>query len=153
MSLDERIKKMTSYMLSFRRLQDQSDSVFLASLGGLNLPQLNVLNAIGDSELCTMGEIAKRIALSLSSVTLIVDKLVKLKLIARVRSKNDRRIVYAKLTPEGQKIYQIQIEHLHNMGQKMFSVLSTEEQDMLLQILHKLTLGSVENSLGSLSLS
>jgi DNA-binding MarR family transcriptional regulator len=138
-TLDERVKKMTGYLLAFRHLQDQSDTAFLASLGGLNLPQLNVLNVIGDSEPCTMGEIAKRVVLSLSSVTLIVDKLVKLKLVLRVRGKTDRRIVYAKLTPEGQKIYQVQIEHLQVMGNKMLSVLTTEEQDMLLQLLHKLT--------------
>ena len=139
MSLDDRVKKLTNYLLAFRQLQDQSDTVFLASLGGLNLPQLNVLNIIGDTEACTMGEIAKRVTLSLSSVTLIVDKLVKLKLIARVRGKTDRRIVYAKLTPEGQKIYQVQIEHLQLLGNKLLSALTSPEQDTLLQLLHKLT--------------
>jgi MarR family 2-MHQ and catechol resistance regulon transcriptional repressor len=139
MTLDERVKKMTAFMLSFRRMQDKSESEFLSSLGGLNLPQLNVLNIIGDTEPCTMGEIAKRAALSLSSVTLIVDKLVRNKLVSRVRSKTDRRIIYAKLTPEGQKLYQIQIEHLHIVGTKMFSLLSLEEQDQLLGILQKLT--------------
>jgi MarR family 2-MHQ and catechol resistance regulon transcriptional repressor len=139
MNLDDRVKKMTAYLLAFRQLQDQSDTAFLASLGGLNLPQLNVLNAIGDSEPCTMGDIAKRVVLSLSSVTLIVDKLLKLKLALRVRSKTDRRIVYARLTPEGQKIYQVQIEHMHLVSTKMLSVLTAEEQGMLLQILDKLT--------------
>jgi MarR family 2-MHQ and catechol resistance regulon transcriptional repressor len=139
MNLDDRVKKMTAYLLAFRNLQDQSDTAFLASLGGLNLPQLNVLNAIGDNELCTMGEIAKRVVLSLSSVTLIVDKLVKLKLVLRVRGKTDRRIVYAKLTAEGEKIHQVQIEHLQLVGNKMLSALTAEEQDMLLSLLHKLT--------------
>jgi DNA-binding MarR family transcriptional regulator len=139
MNLNERVKKLTAYLLAFRKLQDQSDSAFLASLGGLNLPQLNVLNAIGDTEPCTMGDIAKRVSLSLSSVTLIVDKLVKLKLVVRVRSKTDRRIVYAKLTPEGQQIYQVQIEHLDLIGNKLLSALTSVEQDTLLQLLHKLT--------------
>lgn len=140
MDLNERIKKLTGYLLAFRKLQDQSDTAFLASLGGLNLPQLNVLNIIGDSELCTMGDIAKRVMLSLSSVTLIVDKLVKLHLVVRVRGRTDRRIVYAKLAPEGQRIYQIQIEHLHVVGTKLLAGLTPEEQDMLLHLFHKLTI-------------
>ena len=143
MTIHERVKKMTSYMLALRRMQDKSKADFLSSLGGLNLPQLNVLNIIGDNEPCTMGDIAKRAALSLSSVTLIVDKLARSKLVLRIRSKTDRRIVYAKLAPEGQQLYQIQIEHLHVVGNKMLSSLSDEEQDMLLQILHKLTMSGV----------
>lgn len=140
MSIDEKVKQMTSYMLAFRRMQDKSETEFLASLGNLNLPQLNVLNIIGDSEPTTMGDIAKRASLSLSSVTLIVDKLTRNKLVVRTRSKDDRRIVYAKLSPEGQKLYQIQIEHMQVVGRKMFAVLNQEEQEMLLSILKKLTL-------------
>jgi MarR family 2-MHQ and catechol resistance regulon transcriptional repressor len=139
-TLNQRVRQMTSSLLALRRLQDKNESEFLASLGGLSMPQLNVLNIIGDSRSCTMGEIAKRAALSLSSVTVIVDKLVKLKLVERIRSEEDRRIVEAKLSVEGFKIYQIQIDHINFTGQKMFSVLTEEEQNMLLSILEKLVL-------------
>jgi MarR family transcriptional regulator, organic hydroperoxide resistance regulator len=144
MNLEQQAQRMTSYMLAMRRMQDKTEMAFLASLGGLTLPQLNVLNVIGDNPVCTMGDIAKRVNLSLSSVTLIIEKLVKGKLVNRIRSETDRRIVYAELTLEGEKIYQIQIEHLNLVSHKMLSLLSTKEQAEFLAILQKLTVGLVK---------
>jgi DNA-binding MarR family transcriptional regulator len=148
MTLEANIKKMSLSMLALRRIQDKTEADFLASLGGLSLPQLNVLNAIGDMEPCTMGSVAKYATLSLSSITLIVDKLVNAKLVLRVRSKTDRRIVHAKLSANGQKIYQIQIEHLARVSERMLAALTSTEQEQLLNILHKLTLGLVPKPAG-----
>ncbi len=139
MNLTEKAKQMTAHLLTLRRLQDKSEEDFIASLGGLTLPQIKILNIIGDSEPCTMGEIAKKTSLSLSSITLIVDKLVKQKLITRLRSDEDRRIVYAKLAPEGKRIYQVQIERYNLVGHMLLSTLNEQEQDMFINILKKMT--------------
>ena len=139
MKLAQKAQLMSSYMLSMRRTQDLAESVFIQSLGGLSLPQLKVLNVIGDFAPCTMTDIAKHTVLSLSSVTLIVDKLVKSLLVDRARSDVDRRIVYATLTEAGQEIYQVQIQHLNAISNKLLNILDEHEQDMFLHILKKIT--------------
>lgn len=136
-SLDERVRRFAQYLPHLRKAQDKKDSEFLASLGNLSIQELNILNIIGDSEPCIMRDIAKQAALSLSSITVIVDKLVKAKLALRLRNDIDRRIVYASLTPEGKKVYQIQIQHLHQFIHKMLAGLTLEEQDSLLRIMEK----------------
>jgi len=142
-SLEGRIQQFAQYLLVLRKIQDKTGAEFLASLGNLSMQELNVLNTIGEIEPCVMGEIAKQTALSTSSVTVIVDKLVKAKLVQRVRDEGDRRVVYGSLTPEGKKIYQRQIEHVHQVIRQLFSLLTVEEQASLLSIFHKLTRSSL----------
>lgn len=138
-ALESRVAKLAQYMLILRKMQDKTGADFLASLGGLSMQEVNVLNIIGDFEPCIMSDIAKHAALSLSSVTVIVDKLVKANLVVRIRSEQDRRIVHGSLTSEGKKIYQIQIQHMHEVLRKLLNVLSIEEQESFLQIFQKIT--------------
>lgn len=137
--LEKRTQQLAHYFLLLRRLQDRTDADFIASLGNLNMQQLNVLNVIGDSATCTMGEIATRVSLSLSSVTVIVNKLVKLGLVKRLRDRKDRRIVFGSLTTEGKDIYAVQIKHMNEMIHKMLTALSDNEQAGLLHAFHKIT--------------
>lgn len=137
--INTQTQEFSQYLLLLRKLQDKNDAEFLRSLGNLSMQELNILNAIGDSGSCTMGEIAKQVSLSLSSVTLIADKLVKAKLVARIRSEEDRRIVRGSLTAEGKKIYQLQLQHLHKVIKKMLDMLTTDEKKNLLNIFRKFT--------------
>lgn len=143
-SSEHRVQELARYFLLLRKIQDSSSAEFIASLGGLSLQELNVLNIIGDNEPCIMSDIAKQAALSLSSVTVIVDKLVKTKLVQRVRSEKDRRVVHGNLTEEGRKIYQIQIEHMHEIIRRLLNPLSADEQDSFLNIFQKITQSMVE---------
>jgi len=139
-SLEERVQQFAQTLLLFRKMQDKTESEFLASLGSLSMQELNVLNIIGDNEPCIMSDIAKQAALSLSSVTVIVDKLVKAKLVTRIRKEEDRRVVYGALTTEGKKIHQIQISHMHDVIRRLLTLLSDAEQQVFLQLFEKMTL-------------
>jgi DNA-binding MarR family transcriptional regulator len=139
----ERVTQLANLLLQLRRVQHQSEAAFIASLGSLNLQELNVLNCIGDNQPSIMSDIAKKLALSLSSITVIVDKLVKLDLVSRTRSEQDRRIVYGSLTAEGKKIYQLQIDYLHTVLAKVLASLSDREQASLIEIMQKLTVAFV----------
>lgn len=141
--LEGRVQQFGQYLLLIRKIQDKTDAEFLASLGKLSMQELQILNIIGDSEPCIMSDIAKQAALSFSSITVIVEKLVKGKLALRLRNEDDRRIVYGSLTPEGRKIYQIQIEHMHDICRKLMEALTVEEQENLLHIFKKITLSQI----------
>lgn len=137
--IDQRVQELAHYLLMLRKMQDKSGAEILSSLGNLSVQELNVLNIIGDTEPCIMSEIAKQASLSLSSVTVIVDKLVKAKLVQRVRSEEDRRIVRGSLTAEGKNIYQLQIQHMHGVLRHILNLLSDEEQANFLNIFQKIT--------------
>ena len=119
-AFESRVAELSGLMLSMRRSQNEAEALFLQSLGGLSLPQLNVLNSIGDQAPCTMTQVADQASLSLSSITLIVDKLVAMKL------------VYADLTEDGRKIYNAQIAHIHEVMRTILRTLDENEQAQFL---------------------
>ena len=137
-SIEARVHELSHYLLLLRKMQDKSGAEFLTSLGGLSMQELNVLNIIGDHAPCIMSDIAKNAVLSLSSVTVIVEKLVKANLVQRVRSDVDRRIVRGSLTKEGEKIYKIQIKHMDDVLHRMLNSLTIEEQENFLKIFQKI---------------
>ena len=137
-SLTKAIEELTACMLIIRRTQDQQETEFLAAIGNIGLHRLKVINIIGDMGLSTMTNIADQTLTSLSSTTLLVDKLVKGGLVTRLRTEEDRRVVYAKLTEKGEKLYQNQIEFLRLTSKKILTPLSGEEKDLLIKIFKKI---------------
>lgn len=138
-TFDKRVQELAHYLLLIRKMQDKTGGEFLSSLGNLSMQELNVINIIGDNDPSTMSDIAKNASLSLSSVTGIVDKLVKAKLVKRIRSEEDRRIVQGSLTPEGNQIYLVQIEHMHQVLRTILNMLTDEEQENFLKLFHKIS--------------
>jgi len=140
-ALVKQVEELAYHLVIMRKMQDKADSQLIESLGKLSMQELNILNAIGDLEPCIMSDIAKRALLSLSSVTVIVDKLVKSKLVQRVRSEQDRRVVHGHLTEEGKRIYLIQLEHMQSLLNKILSVLTEDERDTFLNLFRKISAG------------
>ncbi|MDP4182209.1 MAG: MarR family transcriptional regulator [Bacillota bacterium] len=71
---------------------------------GLSLQQLGVINTIYSKPSITIKEITQRLFLSKSTASMNVDALVKLGLVERNVSKEDRREVNLTLTDEGAEL-------------------------------------------------
>jgi DNA-binding MarR family transcriptional regulator len=70
----------------------------------LTIPQFFTLLFVAANERgCTMSELANQTRHSLATMTGIVDRLVKLKLVGRGSNPDDRRIVLVELTDEGRR--------------------------------------------------
>ena len=72
--------------------------------GIITLPQLHVLQHLAEHGSCTMQELARGLGVRSSSVTGLMDRLVTLRLVHRLNSPTDRRIVLAAITPKGRGI-------------------------------------------------
>lgn len=134
------VKQICHCLLAVRRNQDKIDADFLASLGTLNTQQLNVLNIIGDNQPCAITTIAYTTSLPLGSSTLLIDKLVRKKLVKRERSKEDQRVSYATLTDQGMEIYQKQINQMEMWVAVVLSTLSPSEQDVLVKFMQRFSM-------------
>lgn len=85
--------------------------LFLRGLSpyGLTLPQFIVLDQIArydQGEQMKMGELADMARQCAPTITGIVDRLVRMGLVTRMRSPSDRRQVLASLTPRGREVWQ-----------------------------------------------
>ena len=71
---------------------------------GLTGPQFGILEALHHLGPLPLGELAEKLLVTGGNVTYVMDRLEEQGLVYRDRSGEDRRVVQAKLTPEGRKL-------------------------------------------------
>lgn len=86
----------------------------------------------------TMTELAADIRAPQSTITGIVSRLAKKKLISRERDARDQRAIIARLTPEGAEMAALAKEHLTELFRRVQSALTQEETAELLRLAQKL---------------
>lgn len=130
--VDEVIEAIVYLYTESRRLTKE-----MARSKELTGPQLTVvkmLEQIGD---LSLSELSERIRAQNSTVTGIIDRMVRENLVVRERSKEDRRVVYIRLTPKGRKLAEeIPIEPME-IFRKALQGLSASEMRDLMKILGK----------------
>jgi DNA-binding MarR family transcriptional regulator len=86
----------------------------------------------------TMGELSTRLDIPLSSVTRLVDGLVRAKLAERSDDPNDRRVVRLRMTSRGELFTEASISFLRHRIQQLLEHFTAEEQAQLLRLMTKL---------------
>jgi DNA-binding MarR family transcriptional regulator len=108
------------------------------SKGVITLPQVWVMRFLSRQRECSMRELADYMKMGVSSVTGMVDRLVKQGLANRRRTEKDRRLVYVDLTAKGRKIVKEILGERRETTLNLFESLSAEERSTYLCILEKL---------------
>jgi DNA-binding MarR family transcriptional regulator len=105
-----------------------------ADLTGPQLTVVKILEQIGD---LSLSELSERIRAQNSTVTGIIDRMEREGLVVRERSKEDRRVVYIRLTAKGRKLAEeIPVEPME-IFRNALECLSASETRELLKILGK----------------
>ncbi len=129
----EEMAKMVPRMLrEFTRKQES-----ILSKGNIALPHVVILDCLREMGSLTMGELARILNLTMSAVTVIIDKMVELGLVKRERSKQDRRIVNVMLLKKGRETAEKVDEARKVMTSEIYSVLSGEERVEYLRLIRK----------------
>ena len=105
---------------------------------GLNPTEFAVLELLfhkGDQPIQKIGE---KILLASSSITYVVDKLEKKKLLVRKSCPEDRRVTYASITISGKELLSNIFPQHKEMIQKLFDVLDSSEKEKMIEQLKKL---------------
>lgn len=105
---------------------------------GIVVSHGDILYALFQKKRLTMAEIAGRIGKDKSTVTALVDKLVKLRLVTKERDSADTRVVYVALTTKGQELEPVFEAISKNLLEVFYSGITEEEKKTLLQILSKI---------------
>jgi DNA-binding MarR family transcriptional regulator len=137
MLLEQFARRLGRLMPRLMRQMMTQDRNYLAR-GLITLPQLWALHQVAERPDCSMRVLAQALGLQSSTVTGLVDRLVKLGLLKRFNSLDDRRVVLARITPKGRRI----LEHLHAERHKsimhMFQHVSQKERAAYLNIIEKI---------------
>ena len=134
------IINITTFILSKRKIAIELNSVdllkhilfkdysFPEELSSLNLTQERILMTVKNSSELPMVTIARAIGLEKGPFSQTVDKLEDLGYIVRVRSKEDKRLVYLNLTAKGIEITNLIENSMEAHFSSKMSILSTAQQ-------------------------
>ena len=99
---------------------------------------MHIIEAIGLTGENTMSVVARKMGITAGSLTTAVNGLVNKKYVTRLRSEQDRRVVFLKLTEKGIRAYEHQREYHRQMTDAVISRLDDEEIPVLLKTLNGL---------------
>ena len=99
---------------------------------------MHVIEAVGIGDPRNMSAVAKLLSVTVGTLTIAVNNLVKKGYIDRVRSKEDRRVVLVSLTEKGKKAYQHHKRFHEEMVQSLLKGLSDQEISTLVTALTNL---------------
>ena len=105
---------------------------------GLTLPQFGALEALYHLGPMSLGELADKLLVTGGNVTYVMDRLESQGLVARFRSKDDRRVVHAELTEPGRALVaEVFPEHARYI-EHLCRHLTPAEQDEMRRLLKQL---------------
>ncbi len=136
------VEKLTHYMekLIFQLKENEDDHRSkCCAVQDLHLHEIQVIVCLGQNGPSKMKDIGDNLSVSLSNLTVIVDKLEEKGLAERIRSTEDRRIVMVHLSKTGQSIFDDHHDMKLEMCKNMLQKLTAQEQASYLKLMLKIT--------------
>ena len=119
-------------------LKLEENAVITEEFKDLTNNDMHIIEAVGLGEGSNMSMIARKLGITVGSLTTSMNSLVNKKYVVRERSEADRRIVYIRLTPKGEKAYRHHEEFHKKMVESVVEKLSEEEVKALSKALDRL---------------
>ncbi|MHC4778559.1 MAG: MarR family winged helix-turn-helix transcriptional regulator [Planctomycetota bacterium] len=107
----------------------------------LTRAQMATVVQIGREEQTTMGSLAEGLGIAPGSLTGVVDRLIEKNLVKRERDQADRRRVVVALSSGGKKVFERFQEGAARFADSLFSLLSPQESETLLNLMERLVKG------------
>lgn len=104
----------------------------------LSMTEVHTIAAIGTGELKSMSEVAENLHITVGTLTVAINNLVKKGYVERYRSEKDRRIVRLGLTKQGKKVYYIHEEFHMDMVVALTKGLSDSDMDVFVKVMSNL---------------
>ena len=99
---------------------------------------MHVIDAIGIGNPKNMSTIAKELSVTVGTLTIAINSLVKKGYVTRQRSNEDRRVVYISLSDNGRKAYKHHADFHRKMIQGIMEELNEQELEVLVKAIHHL---------------
>ena len=100
---------------------------------------MHVIEAVGTGDGKNMSSIARKLNITVGSLTTAMNSLVNKKYVERRRSEEDRRVVFVKLTPKGIRAFRHHEDYHRQMTQAVVDKLDETEMPVLLKTLDALS--------------
>ena len=118
----------------FRDISDiQQKAIINEDFKDITNNDINVIEAIGIGEPKNMSSIARELSVTVGTLTIAMNSLVKKGYVVRERGKNDRRVVYISLSEKGRVVFDRHARFHKEMIDAVITQLQPDELEALLK--------------------
>ena len=119
-------------------MDDESEAVITEEYKDITNNDMHIIEAVGIEEPRKVSEIAKRLGVTVGTLTINMNSLEKKGYVVRTRSEEDKRVVYITLTERGRKAFFHHRDFHLNMIRTAVKDLDDDEKRTLYRCLQKL---------------
>lgn len=120
----------------FQEIMDiEEKALITAEFKNISVNDMHIIEAIGTGEPKNMSTVAKLMSVTVGTLTIAINNLVKKGYVSRVRSEEDRRVVLIFLTEKGKRAYQHHREFHDEMVKALVEGLDEGQQKILVKSL------------------
>lgn len=119
-------------------LDIEAKALITGEFKDLTINDMHVIQAIGLQEPKNMSTVAKALSVTVGTLTIAINSLVKKAYVERVRSDQDRRVVLLSLSEKGRKAFAHHSRFHDNMVHAVMDHLEERELEVLVKALGKL---------------
>ncbi len=134
----DRARELMEHLQAISRRHLFGDKPPRGDQPALTREEIRTLITAGAKARWRMGDLARELGTSQSAFTVVVNRLVRKRLLCRRRLRSDRRVVEVRLTPRGQTQYREGRRRRLRMARAMLGALNPNEQRRLLNLIRKI---------------
>lgn len=120
-------------------LQIEQNALNAGKLNELSVTEIHTIDAIGMYSSRTMSEVASDLNITVGTLSIAINNLVKKGYVERKRTDEDRRIVLIQLSKKGKLAYRVHRKFHKDMVKETVEGLTAEEEVVLVGALQKLS--------------
>ncbi len=132
-ALNDLLVKLFNNILTY-----EENALITEEFKDISLNDMHVIEAIGVSQKRNMSSIAKSLEVTVGTLTIAMNNLVKKGYVKRSRSAKDRRVVLVSLTEKGEQAYEHHKTFHNKMILDIMDRLKGEKLDVLVDALHSI---------------
>lgn len=131
-SLNELLVNVFNYIVSI-------EEIILKNRGlPISITEMHVLEAIDKTKEATMTNVANRLLITIGTLSIAINRLVRKGYVIRKQSEVDRRKIFVQLTEEGERVKAIHDQFHHEMIDHVIQNINITEQSELFLALENL---------------
>jgi len=119
----------------FREFAKREDNEL--TRGKISFPQMVALDYAVHNPKIKMTDLAHILSIQMSSASVLVDRLIRQRMMSRRHDDKDRRVVWIRVTPKGKKIVSQILEQKRRSLKQIFMVLNERERSDYLKAILK----------------
>ena len=138
--MDPNLETVNDYLVSVFNdiLTIEESELKKSQFNDLSITEMHTIEAIGMYKKKTSSEVAKELSITVGTLTVAINNLVKKGYVERLRSEDDRRVVKLGLTKKGKLLFRVH-QHFHReMVKNILKGMEQEEEQALLRALKNL---------------